>query len=158
MRVTLILGLLAAAVIAVPSGGTSGAKTIRLISIATSHSAKDVAPKGPSAGDTSTDSDRLVNAVAQLGKPKGAVVGKDSGVFTLTSSSAARFDGTARFLGDTLRVRGMVVAIPTGGIRLPVVGGTGRFAGATGTLTVTGPRHSTRALNVYRFVFAPPRA
>lgn len=92
-------------------------------------------------GDTSTDTDRLSNAAAQLGKPKMvAVVGKDVGVFKLASKATATFSGTATILGSRIVVRGKVTTLPPGGYRLPVVGGTGRFAGARGTVTATNGR------------------
>jgi hypothetical protein len=61
---------------------------------------------------------------------------------------AELYEGVARLPGGTLRVRGEVRLILGGGIRIPVVGGTGRYRAATGMLYVS--KGEKRALNVYR--------
>ena len=84
----------------------------------------------------------------QFGKVKGTHVGSDQGTVTFTSAHSERYDGVARLPGGTLRVKGDVRLLVGGGIRIPVVGGTGRYRAATGMLYVG--EGENRALNVYR--------
>ena len=50
--------------------------------------------------------------------------------------------------GGTLHVRGDIKLILGGGIRIPVVGGSGRYRAATGMLYVS--QGEKRVFNVYR--------
>jgi hypothetical protein len=45
--------------------------------------------------------------------------------------------------------------VTASGLVFPVVRGTGRFAGARGTVTVTALAGEKTALNVYRLVYPP---
>jgi hypothetical protein len=108
----------------------------------------DVAPKGASKGDTIVQSDRLVNAAPQFGKKTGAVVGSDSGTLTFTSKHTATFAGTTRLPGGTLTLQGAVYSKTDGSTVFQVTGGTGKYAGMHGTLTV-GPERN-HVLNTYR--------
>jgi ABC-type sugar transport system substrate-binding protein len=145
--------MLAAAVLAavlVPSAAQAQSVTIRVTSILVSLKTTDVEPKGVvSRGDHNDYRNVLRNAVAQFGKAKGARVGSDSGRLTFTGAHTARYSGTARLPDGTLIVRGTVRSVGKS-LQYPVVGGTGRYASARGTLTVgTGDE---RAPNVYRLV------
>jgi autotransporter-associated beta strand protein len=147
--------LLAAAVSAgaaagAPAGGNAEKVTISVTSILVSMKTKDVKPAGLSRGDRRIYRNTLRNAVAQFGKPKGAKVGSDSGTLTLTGAHTARYSGTARLPGGTLVVRGAVKPVNQTELRIAVVGGTGRYSSARGTLTVG--QGDRRALNVYRLV------
>jgi Dirigent-like protein len=122
---------------------------LRLISVSTSSSVDDRPPAGASVGDSFTETSRLRNAVAQLGRPKGAVVGTDRATTTLISAQAVRMEGTVRLPGGTLTIRGRVTLRP-GSASVPVAGGTGRFAGARGTVTATALPDGRSASNVYR--------
>lgn len=163
MRVTirLVAALLAAValvgadVAAAERSRTAAPPTvIRLISVTTKSSDTDKSPKGPSKGDRSTASSRLVNAVAQFGKPSGATVGSDSGVFTVTSATTIHANGTARLPGGTLRFRGRTV-IEDGVFVIPVVSGTGQFVGARGRLLVpVTPAGTKQVVNVYQLTYA----
>ena len=124
--------------------------TIRVTSVQTSATDRDRPPTGPSKGDSVSSTDRLVNTVAQFGRSKGAVVGTDRGRLVFTGARSARYDGTARLPGGTLRVRGAVVAVSASVLRVPVVGGSGVYAGARGYLLI-GPG-ARRAENVYALV------
>jgi hypothetical protein len=110
---------------------------------------KDVPPTGASVGDSFTEASRLRNAVAQFGRPKGAVVGSDRATTTLISAQAVRMQGTVRLPGGTLTIRGRVTLRP-GSASVPVTGGTGRFAGARGTVTAAALPDGRSAANVYR--------
>ena len=81
-------------------------------------------------GDTISGTSILRNAVRQFGKPKGARVGTSSGVIVTLSARRARDDGVARFPGGTVHIHG--VGKIDSNPKVPIVGGTGRFDGATG--------------------------
>jgi hypothetical protein len=144
LAVLLALGL--AALLA--AGARAETVTIQVTSVLVSMKPIDTKPKGTSKGDRIVYRDTLVNAVPQFGKKKGAKVGSDQGTMTFTSAHSARFDGTARLPGGTVRIRGQVRAISNTVLQIRVVGGTGRYASARGTLTV-GPGDK-EALNVYK--------
>ena len=122
------------------------ARTIRVISIATDvEMVVDKAPKNKlSVGDVFRTNSVLRNAVPQFGRAKGAVVGRDSGVFTMVSEGTFKLKGTAVLPSGSLRVEGLV----GGGRLVPVVGGTGAFAGARGTCRVR-DESNTRSRNTY---------
>jgi hypothetical protein len=123
--------------------------TIRLLSVAGAYRYKDAAPKGLSAGDSVTGTDRLYDLAAQLGRRKGALVGSDSGTWKILSAKgAAAFRGVARLPGGTIFVKGRIALDASSG-SLPVVGGSGRFAGARGTLVVRELGTQGRAANIF---------
>jgi hypothetical protein len=131
--------------------GRAAALTIRLVSTTTDvRLQKDVAPKQTaSKGDVIWQRSILRNAVAQFGKPKGAVVGSDTGTITILSLTALDTKGVAVLPGGTVRFSGRTTA-STRPVILSVTGGTGRYAGTRGKLDVrsldgTGARTS----NVY---------
>jgi len=148
---SVFIALLVLGVVAV-SPGTARAETltIQVTSVVITVKPIDKNPKGSSAGDRIVFRDKLLNVVRQFGKSKGTRVGSDQGTMTFTGAHTARFDGTATLPGGSIRIKGPVRAVSGGSIRIPVAGGTGRYAAATGTLTV-GPGE-TQALNVYRLV------
>ena len=143
------VGVAAAAIVAAAALGPAAPArvetrmVIRLISDNAVVSANDTPPQGPSAGDVIVTKSTLRNQVAQFGKPRGALVGRDRGKVTLLSPTTARLDGVATLPGGTIVIRGRVR-----GATAPVTGGTGRFAHARGTLT-TRDLSGTRAVNVY---------
>ena len=127
------VALAAALVLAFPPVAAAENVVIRLTSQTTSVTGNDVTPKGPSKGDRYVLASRLTNAVRQFDKPAGAVVGSDRGTVRFTSDTLVAIDGVARLPGGTIHFRGRGVF---GLKRIPVVGGTGRYAGAKGTLIV----------------------
>ena len=118
---------------------------IKVKSVSTSGVLHDRPPKGLSKGDVYAGRDNLTNVVPQFGKPVGAVVGSDQSTLTLTSATTGRVTGIARFPGGTVTFSGQGKL--GANARLSVVGGTGRYAGARGTL-ITGSGDSP--LNTYR--------
>jgi hypothetical protein len=140
--------LLAAAAGAAAPGARAELVTIRVVSVSVSIEPKDVKPAGASKGDRIVYRDVLLNAARQFGRAKGARVGSDRVMMTFTSARVVRAQGVVRLPGGTLRVGGRVVAAGGRNIRVAVAGGTGRYRGAAGTLTI-GPGE-TRSLNVYR--------
>jgi hypothetical protein len=125
----------AAVALAVAPAAQAEKLTIAVTSVVISSRQTDVVPKGTSKGDTIAMRDRLVNAKAQFGKKKGAVVGSDHGTMTFTGAHTARFSGTAVLPGGTLRLDGKVVPV-TNGLVIPIIAGTGRFAKAKGFVVV----------------------
>jgi hypothetical protein len=125
----------AAVALAVAPAAQAEKLTIAVTSVVISSRQTDVVPKGTSKGDTIAMRDRLVNAKAQFGKKKGAVVGSDHGTMTFTGAHTARFSGTAVLPGGTLRLDGKVVPV-TNGLVIPITAGTGRFAKAKGFVVV----------------------
>ena len=138
-----MLALACAASTAAASGDTTIVIRVRSLSIATV--VNDRPPKGPSAGDRYTLRARLTNVVAQFGRKPGATVGSDSSTLRLTSATRAVIHGVAALPGGTITYSG------TGRVGsndpIPVVGGTGRYVGARGTLTVG---DGSSPLNTYR--------
>lgn len=130
----LALVVAAAALVAAPAAQAEKL-TIAVTSVSVSARQTDVLPKGTSKGDTIAMRDRLLNAKAQFGRKKGAVVGSDHGTMTFTGPHTARFSGVVVLPGGTLRLDGNVVPV-TNGLVIPVTGGTGRFAKAKGFVVV----------------------
>jgi hypothetical protein len=131
----------ASLVMALPAAAADAAATksvtIRVLVIPVTRSIKDVPPKTINLGkwtkgDTITGTSILRNAVAQFGKPKGARVGTSTGVTTALSSQMAKADAVARFPGGTVHARGVGRIGPTA--KVPIVGGTGLYAEATGVV------------------------
>jgi hypothetical protein len=108
-------------------------------------------PKGVgNVGDKVRAKNSLRNAVAQFGRPKGALVGSDVQTITVTSvtPTRARVTVTATLPGGTLR---LAATISSNKQALPVVGGTGEFAGARGTCEVRNlDADGDPALNIFR--------
>lgn len=126
--------------------------TIKLVSVTTQvRLQRDVAPKNvASKGDVLSQKSVLRNAVAQFGKPKGALVGSDSGTMTLVSPTVVNTKGTAVLPGGTIRFAGQI-SEAAASVNISVTGGTGRYAGARGRLEVRSLDASgARTTNVYR--------
>src|SRR4051794_1598739 len=99
----------------------------------------DAPPKGIRAGkfsahDVVVERDILFNRVRQLGLRAGAKVGTDQLRATFLNSRTANAVGSATFPGGTVRFQGRIAAeASTSG--LTVTGGTGKYAGARGSVT-----------------------
>jgi len=157
MRSPLCVGAAVAAVlsfapVAAPAAPT---ETIELISITTySHQG----PKDAKSGDYSVDSrDNLMNATPQFGQRSGVRVGTDVGRFTYTPQHTATYAGVTSLPGGTVKVRGIAFA-HGGKVDIRVVGGSGKYKGATGFLTI-GLGHvarKTRSTNTYELTLPLP--
>ncbi len=101
---------------------------------------------------TSTFEDVLLNATPQFGKGANEQVGTDSGTMTFTSSRTAQMEGVTTLPGGTISFKGEVTVLPNSNLSVPVVGGTGKYANASGTLLVGSG--SKRAPNTYSLVLA----
>jgi hypothetical protein len=103
----------------------------------------DRPPKGDSAGDVSV----FHNADFDL---RGRPVGRDQGVCTGVSRSAAECTASFVLRGGTIDVE----AAPGAGLRIvaAITGGTGAYAGARGTVTIA-PRPSVTTSDItFRFI------
>ena len=157
MRCTLVLAL-SVLILALPAQAgrreTSATMTIRLIVTAESSSYLiDRAPKGfPNKGDVVQQRSTLRNAVAQFGRPKGAIVGSETWVATVVISpfGKAEVKATTTLPGGTIRAIGAVTAAQTTAT-FRVVGGTGTYANARGTMSLRNLNAGgSRGLSVYR--------
>jgi hypothetical protein len=151
----LFAAILACAVVASPAAsGEAQLAKIQLVTKTISTRTNDVPPKGPSVGDRVHERTRLFNEVPQFGKSAGAVVGHDRGTFTVVSRSRLRIEGVTTLPGGTLVLRGIVRAnVRRQELTAPVVSGTGRFAGARGTLRAFAASNPPRVLNVYTLTY-----
>jgi hypothetical protein len=129
----------------------SATMTIRLFS--TSMFSKVLAerpPSGISKGDFIVIESTLRNAVAQFGRPKGAIVGSDMVTLTVRSPTHAYAIVESKLPGGSLRAAGR---FRFGAKQAyPVTGGTGTFAHARGTgeARALDPPSGNRRLKIYR--------
>jgi hypothetical protein len=131
---------------------TTSSLTINVYVEEVTQSIKDVPPKTftighvYTKGDTLSGTETLRNADRQFDKPQGAIVGSDRYVITAVAYEKVRVDFVTRFPGGTVHAHGE--GRPGSG-KVPIVGGTGRYAGATG---VAEGRHlaNGKKLNIYR--------
>jgi hypothetical protein len=150
----------ASLVVALPVGSSEAAAsksvTIRVyVTPVTGSITKDVYPHTAkllgrfTKGDTVVGTALLRNAVPQFSKPKGANVGTLRIVTVALSSQRVREDRVATLPGGTVHVRGER-KVTTTHWKLPIVGGTGIYAGATGVLERLVLVTATDPLNIYR--------
>lgn len=123
IRALLLLIVITAIIgVCVPSADSSrGPQVIRLLWIQTSNH-----PNGKKTAWTS----QLLNETRQFGKPAGAKVGAEVGI-----SHGSQFVGGIKLPSGVLEYSGKVTHLPRGAIAVPVVDGSGSFAGVTGTYT-----------------------
>ncbi len=137
MSRTLVAALLCMLFVALPvqAAPNAGTRTISIRLISTTYSAKTIEDRAPknvvSKGDVIVITSFLRNAIAQLGSPKGAVVGGDSATFTVLTSTQADLRLEMSLPGGTLWGGGR---IHFGHVQTyPMTGGTERFVHARGT-------------------------
>ena len=127
--------------------------TIRVYVEEVTQSIKDVPPRTFNVtheytkGDTVRGTERLRNALPQFDKPKGAIVGTDRYLIVGTALQTVRADFVTRFPGGTVHAHGEGKRGTKA--EVPIVGGTGVYAGATGSIE---GRHLANGekLNIYR--------
>jgi hypothetical protein len=122
---------------AVSDAATARSLTIRVYVDEVTQSIKDVPPKTLklggeyTKGDTVRGTEKLRNVVSQFDKPKNAVVGHDRYVIVGVAYQTVRVDFVATFPGGTIHAHGQG---KRGRPEVPVVGGTGAYAGASGSI------------------------
>jgi hypothetical protein len=147
--VLLVMALSAAA----SDAATAKSVTIRVYVKEVTQSIKDVPPKTfaltreYTKGDTIRGTEILRNAVRQFNKPKGASVGSDRYVITAVAWQKVRVDFVTRFPGGTVHAHGEGKAGSKP--EVPIVGGTGLYAGATGSIEGQHLANGEK-LNIYR--------
>jgi hypothetical protein len=147
--VSLVMGLPAAA----SDAATAKSFTIRVYVKQVTQLIKDVPPKTfklaheYTKGDTIRGTEILRNALRQFNKPKGAEVGTDRYVIIAVAWQKVSVDFVTRFPGGTVHAHGegKIGSKP----KVPIVGGTGLYAGATGSIE---GQHlaNGKKLNIYR--------
>jgi hypothetical protein len=125
--------------------------TITITSQMRNYTQHDLAPKGKENKGDWFRYRALLRTVGPLfgKKTKNLPVGWEAGTQTYINKVDARIKGTATFPGQgTIKFRGVMRTLKNGMIRVPVVGGTGKFKGATGVLLI-GAGNLT-SVNTYR--------
>jgi hypothetical protein len=157
-RMVALIGLcVAVAAVPVASQAASG-QSLVLAFVATDVGRQvthDVGPKGWSTGDTYGGHMKLINRVPQLGQPTRAKVGSEYLVLHSTGSRSGTVRGAAALPDGSIIVRGRFTLGRAGdGLFFPIAGGTGRFAGARGTLYINDMigRHS----EIHRYLLLLP--
>lgn len=161
LRVLLPLAAATALVVSTPAearpnrAAAEAPKVIKLVSVTTSAKDTDKPPKGASKGDRTVGASALYNGAAQFGKKAGAQVGTDRSVFTLRDARTLYASGTATLPGGTIHFQG-VATVQDGALVIPVVSGTGVFAGAQGSLLIPVVDPGTKIVaNMYRLTYQP---
>lgn len=115
--------------------------------------AVDLAPKGKvNRGDVINAKSVLRNQVAQLGRRRGAKVGRVVATFHVVSPRKARIALELTLPGGGLEAAGAPSTAPWHG-RLQVTGGTGRFRAAQGTGGLR--QFPDRTISTFRLVVPP---
>jgi hypothetical protein len=123
--------------------------TVRVYAKEVTQSIKDVPPKTfpltreYTKGDTIRGTELLRNAVRQFNKPKGANVGTDRCVIIAVAFQMVRVDFVTRFPGGTVHAKA------GSNPEVPIVGGTGVYAGANGSIEGQHLANGEK-LNIYR--------
>ena len=111
---------------------------IRLTSLTTILVQHDTKPKGKAnKGDSIDFKDLLLNSVPQFGKAKGKAVAWDEGEVLYTSATTRKIKVIATFPGvGSITYVGVFASNRVTSTVARIVGGTGGFKGATGTVTI----------------------
>jgi hypothetical protein len=156
MRSLLVVVLALAGAVAVSSanGAQSSTIVIRVKSVQTfGHVVHNVPPASLSKGDVIVERDKLYNVARQFGKPVGALIGTDQATITLLAGNLATLTGSAVFPDGTVRFKATVHVLAAGPAPIPIVGGTGRYAHARGSVTESNATGgTTTALNTYKII------
>lgn len=123
--------------------------TLEVTSMVMQANVHDTAPKGKvNKGDAIAFRDLLLTRKPLFGKKTGKAVAYDVGTMTYTSATATRIDAIATFPGiGTIHFAGVFATRTDGTTVIPVTGGTGAFAGASGTVTIG--KGTNKAPNTY---------
>jgi len=154
-RLCLLLAV-AGALASTASAAPKRALVITVKSVETQWSAIDAPPKEMGAGKFSANDvivmrDNLFNRAPQLGRPAGAKIGTDLSRLRFLSGTVGVVVGSATFPGGTVRFKGRFSRTAKG-LALTITGGTGRYAGARGTVTEpatdSDPQNATNTYHV----------
>jgi hypothetical protein len=137
-----------AGTLAVTAGGMANAATgttITVTAVQTSSKViKDLPPKGQiNPGDKYQFTEKLLQ--------NGKKIGSDKVTIADEKGNKAIADGTFTFKAGTLHAHGTIAFPPKNGhLQVPIVGGTGAYEGAHGTLDVTEKNQNT-SIEVFHF-------
>lgn len=98
-------------------------------------------------GDVLRMRDTVANGIPQFGRATGAVVGTDVATVTRLADGRSRLVGSVTLPDGVIRFAGTVTRAGASSVR--VVGGTGRYLGATGKVIVRDTQTPGVAINVY---------
>jgi hypothetical protein len=148
----LVLTLAGAVAVSAANGAHRSTVVIRVKSVQTfGRVVHDEPPVTLSKGDVIVERDKLYNAARQFGKPVGALVGTDQAKITLLAGNTATLSGSASLPDGTLSFKATVHLISAGSTPIPIVGGTGRYAHARGSVTESSAAAGgNTALNTYK--------
>jgi hypothetical protein len=128
--------------------------TIQVTSVVTTTRSHRQSPKVTTAGDRVDFEDVLLNAEPRFGRATNAAVGSDKGTMTFTSKSTARMHGVATLPDGKIIFAGEVTVLPNNTITVPITGGTGTYANASGTLLARSGTKQSR--NTYTLLVGVP--
>jgi hypothetical protein len=134
------------------TGPSTKALTIEVTSVVKSSRSHRLSASVTTRGDRVDFVDVLLNTAPRFGKGTNEQVGSDKGTMTFTSSNTATMKGIATLPDGTIHFEGDVTVLPNNRVTVPVIGGTGTYAHASGTLLVGSG--SARATNTYTLVIA----
>jgi hypothetical protein len=138
---------------AVSDAGNAKSLTIRVYVTEVTKSVKDVPPKTLTLGneytkgDTVRGTETLRNAARQFGRPTGAPVGADRYVVVAVAYQELRVDFVTKFPGGSVHAHGE--GVHGSKPEVPIVGGTGLYTGATGSIEGQHLANGLK-LNIYR--------
>jgi hypothetical protein len=133
----------------------SEAMTIKVTSVTTQNRAYSQSPKVRTVGDRIEFANDLRNTAPRFGKRANAKIGTDEGTITYTSKTSARMEGVATLPDGTILFKGQVTVLPNNTVTIPVVGGTGSYEDASGSLLVGAvmtAKGAKQAQNTYRLL------
>ena len=134
MRLALGMGLaVLMGLVVTPALGAEKVETLRLIQTVVSEQSVDVGRPGRSIGDLRFASHMLQGAAPDLQRPVGGRIGTRSTTITVLGGGFSNVVATAILPRGSITAGG--VGRPTAGT-LAVLGGTGAYANARGTMTV----------------------
>jgi hypothetical protein len=128
------------------------ALTIKVTSVVKSSRSHRRSATVTTPGDRVDFVDVLLNTAPRFGKGSNEQIGSDKGTMTFTSSTTATMKGIATLPDGTIHFEGDVTVLPNNRVTVPVIGGTGSYAHASGTLLVGSG--AARATNTYTLVIS----
>jgi hypothetical protein len=148
-----LLALAGAFTVSAANGAHSSTIVIRVKSVQTfGRMVHNAPPASLSKGDVIVERDKLYNVARQFGKPVGALVGTDQATITLLAGNLATLTGSAVLPDGTVKFKATVHVISAAPAPIPIIGGTGRYAHARGSVSESNAAGANTALNTYTII------